>query len=269
VPVTSADPSVAQAFATGAAAAPFATLSGGILTVNGTANADVVAMGVSAGGTLTVTLNGDSLFFRAADVIRISVATADGNDRVTLAGVFKPATLSGGAGNDTLTGGELDDYLIGGDGNDQLFGSGGADLLDGGAGADLMSGGVGDDKADYRGRRRALVVSLNGLADDGQIGERDNVDTEGILGGRGDDLLIGDAKNNYLSGGLGSDTLIGNGGDDRFSAAPSGETGIDSISGGDGNDFFQMQDHVQDNFSIGAGRRNQVEQDPGLDVAVP
>ena len=83
------------------------------------------------------------------------------------------------------------------------------------------------------------------------------------------DLFIGDAKNNYLSGGLGSDTLIGNGGDDRFSAAPSGETGVDSLSGGDGNDFFQMQDRAKDNYSIGAGRRNQVEQDPGVDVAVP
>jgi Ca2+-binding RTX toxin-like protein len=266
VPAASADPSVAPVVAAGA---PFATLSGGILTVNGTPDADVVLMSVSRGGTLTVTLNGDALSFRAADIVKISIAAGDGNDRVSLAGVFKPATISGDAGNDTLTGGELDDYILGGDGNDQLFGGAGADLLDGGAGADIISGGVGDDKADYRGRRRALVVSLDGKANDGQIGEGDNVDTEGILGGRGDDLLIGDAKNNYLSGGLGSDTLIGNGGDDRFSAAPSGETGVDSLSGGDGNDFFQMQDRVKDIYSVGAGTRNQVEQDPGVDVAVP
>jgi len=229
----------------------------------------VVTMGVSKGGTLSVVLNGSALSFRAADVIKVNVSTGNGNDRVTMAGVFKPAVIDGGAGNDTLTGGELDDYLIGGDGDDQLFGSGGADLLDGGAGSDLMSGGVGDDKADYRGRRRALTVSLNGKGDDGQRGERDNVDTEGVLGGRGDDLLIGDAKNNYLSGGLGSDTLIGNGGDDRFSAAPSGETGVDFCYGGDGNDFFQMQDRAQDNYSIGAGKRNQVERDPGTDTAIP
>jgi Ca2+-binding RTX toxin-like protein len=186
-----------------------------------------------------------------------------------MAGVFKPAIIDGGAGNDTLTGGELDDYILGGDGNDQLFGGAGADLMDGGAGADLISGGVGDDKADYRGRRNSLTVSLgNGKFDDGQRGEGDNVDTEGVLGGRGDDLLIGDAKNNYLSGGLGADTLIGNDGDDRFSAAPAGEVGIDSISGGNGNDFFQMQDRAADTYSVGGGTRNQVERDPSLDTAV-
>jgi Ca2+-binding RTX toxin-like protein len=223
-------------------------------------------MSVSAGGTLTVTLNGVPESYRAADIVRVSISTLGGNDRVVMAGVFKPATLSGGDGNDTLTGGELDDLISGGAGGDQLFGSGGADVLDGGAGGDLISGGVGDDKADYRGRRGNLVVSLNGRSGDGEAGEGDNVDTEGVLGGRGNDLIEGDAKNNYLSGGLGSDTLIGNGGDDRFSAAPSGETGVDEIYGNDGNDFFQMQDRVADKYNVGAGTRNQVERDPATDV---
>ena len=88
-----------------------------------------------------------------------------------------------------------------------------------------------------------------------------------LLGGHGNDRLVGDNLNNYLSGGTGADTLIGNGGDDRFSAAPSGETGTDQVEGGDGNDFFQLQDRTADRFNIGAGRRNQVERDPALDVA--
>ena len=53
-----------------------------------------------------------------------------------------------------------------------------------------------------------------------------------ILGGRGNDTLIGGAADDEIHGGLGADSIIGTAGDDRLF----GESGADSLDGGAGDD---------------------------------
>ena len=77
--------------------------------------------------------------------------------------VSTPATISGGAGNDTL------------------FGGNGADSFDCGTatdGSDVMNGAGGTDTADYRLRTANLTVSIDGVANDGETAEGDNVKSD-------------------------------------------------------------------------------------------
>lgn len=146
-----------------------------------------------------------------------------GND--TLAGGAGIDTLDGGTGDDWLNGGELG--LIGGDGADDLNGGPGADVLLGGPGNDRLDGGLGPDQINgeagrdtltYEDRSNPVTVRLNGLPDDGEDGEGDNVatDVEIVLGGTMWDTLTGDSDANTLIGGPGEDLVDGNPGSDRL-----------------------------------------------------
>jgi Ca2+-binding RTX toxin-like protein len=152
----------------------------------------------------------------------------------------------GGAGNDTLTGTFLNGFkpggfttnnrLVGGPGNDRLIGLDGNDVLDGGAGKDVLIGGLGSDTADYSSRAESLKLSLDGIANDGAVGENDliSADIENVNGGRGNDLITGDANANSLSGNGGADEIHGGAGNDRLS----GGGGIDHLFGDAGDDTF-------------------------------
>ncbi len=110
-----------------------------------------------------------------------------------------PAEAKGYAGDDTLISGSGDDYLYGGSGSDELKGGGGDDHLYGNQGSDQLFGGDGDDI----------------LKDVGASGN--DADLNMLCGGRGADILIGDAlSNGQLDGELGggnddgdADTLKG------------------------------------------------------------
>lgn len=152
-------------------------------------------------------------------------------------------TLNGYGGADDLQGGEGNDILDGGDGPDQLHGGDGDDRLDGGLGADLISGGTGRDTVSYDESPQAVAVSLNGVADDGQPGEGDNVldDLEIVIGSPANDTLIAGPFAVELHGGPGDDTLIGSpqadllvGGDGNDTLDGAG--GPDVLAGGDGLD---------------------------------
>lgn len=145
-------------------------------------------------------------------------------------------TLEGGDGNDRLEGAEPANVLDGGAGNDTLFGYGGADQLDGGAGDDVLDGGVGPDALrggagrdgmSYESAGQGVRVSLDGVADDGQVGEGDNVfgDIERVVGTALDDTLVA---------GVVPVELLGSGGRDRLVGSP----GPDVLSGGDGDDLL-------------------------------
>jgi Ca2+-binding RTX toxin-like protein len=145
----------------------------------------------------------------------------EGNDR-----------LYGGGNGDGLSGGPGDDRLYGGAWDDELHGDAGDDLLDGGADGDHMFGGSGadvirggsnptlsdgyphwGDMASYFDRTASVHVTPDGVANDGEASEGDNVlsDVEAIVGGHGDDTLESlapDGSAHALSGGDGSDTLI-------------------------------------------------------------
>ena len=140
--------------------------------------------------------------------------------------------LIGGSGNDYLTGNRGANWLSGGPGDDLLNGEGG----DYASGRDVFSGGPGADKVTYWFRSTGVRLYRDGLANDGAVGEADNIlmDVEFIQGGNGNDLLSGSAGNDHLDGGSGNDTLLGLGGNDTLF----GSEGRDVLRGGDGNDLL-------------------------------
>jgi hypothetical protein len=86
-----------------------------------------------------------------------------------------------------------------------------------------------------------VVVTLDGRANDGEAYESDNVrSVEEVLGGSGDDVLVGDADANGLFGGPGNDALAGGGGDDV-------------LAGGPGQDGINAEDPVPTRDSVGCG----------------
>jgi Ca2+-binding RTX toxin-like protein len=158
--------------------------------------------------------------------------------------------VRGGDGDDTLYGGgrlgfgaDGDDRLYGGSGDDQLLGGLANDGLDGGPGADRMSGGAGDDTVSYQTRTADIEVTFDGIANDGERGEGDNVDddVETILGGTDEDTLTGDRRPNILSGARGEDLL-------------SGGAGADTLSGGTDGDLVRARDDGPDVVSCEEGR---------------
>lgn len=132
-------------------------------------------------------------------------------------------------GGDRLQGGAGNDCLDGGIGNN--------DLLDGGAGADVMNGGDGDDVVIYRDRRKPVIADLFGAKrNDGEKGEKDTIgaDVEGVVGGAGNDTLVGNDLDNYFDGGEGNDTIRGGKGEDYLL----GLDGDDMLVGGEGDDIL-------------------------------
>jgi Ca2+-binding RTX toxin-like protein len=180
-------------------------------------------------------------------------------------------TLRGGPGNDSLEAGGpgffgdsagAHNVLQGGPGNDTLNCdcSGGTNALDGGSGndrlsngfsepntsADAYAGGAGIDTVVYlrpftsdmdHPDARPRFISLDGVANDGLKGEKDNVapDVEGVVGTWGPDRIIGNAAGNMLKGEQGPDVISGMGGDDIVR----GGRGDDTLGGGNGDDLLR------------------------------
>jgi Ca2+-binding RTX toxin-like protein len=151
-------------------------------------------------------------FFGAVDVY-----LGDGND--TLQQDYTGAVVAG-AGNDDIR--VTKDYYT-------LVGNEGADRLDatGAAGASVF----------YAGRTAPVSATVNGIADDGEAGEGDNLigAISGITGGEGSDNLVA---------GPATRSLVGNGGNDMLLASTGrsdllGGTGNDQLLGGNGTDFLQ------------------------------
>ncbi len=144
---------------------------------------------------------------------------------------FADAPLFGTPNADTMFGAGGNDQIAGGKGDDVFF-SGIAD------GADDYRGGDGlNDRIEYDGRTQPLTVDIDGVADDGQAGENDNVhgDVETLVGGSAADVLIGSSGADRLIGGLGNDRLDGLTGNDRFIMGNAADGG-DRVTGGPGND---------------------------------
>jgi Ca2+-binding RTX toxin-like protein len=206
-----------------------ATLFGGAVSNNGT-----TALGSDANDGLAGELDDVR-----ADVENITGSTA--NDVLT--GSLLANVINGGGGNDNIAGGIAGtctgngadtDSLNGGDGDDTFqmgFATNCSDILDGGAGTDI---------ANYEMRAIALIIDIDGTADDGEASELDNVKAtvEGVLGGESTDLITGSAAADDLHGGLGADTIVGGAGNDTIV----GGLGVDSLLGGIGEDYFNEKD---------------------------
>ena len=194
-----------------------------------------------------------------ADTVNVSYQVAPstifagaGNDTVFVEGGYN--VISGQGGNDVLSGGSSGghDVLLGGPGNDQLYGGPGGDRLDGGPGADVMDGGSGPgDVALYDTRTQPVSVTIDGVANDGQAGEGDNVSAvEDIVGGSGDDTLVGalpgkiygEAGNDHLSFAAPvQGTLLGGPGNDVLTSP-----GTAALRGNSGNDILNSQNGYPD-----------------------
>ena len=242
--------------------------------------------------TECASISPNSVRCELAEPVPVLVFTKDGADSVSvdLVGFFS-VFVHGGSGNDTLRGGGDmrgglgDDRLIGGmgrqkqalwggEGADSLEGGPGEDSLIGGAGTDVIAGGPGKDTVSYLDRRGRVRISLDGVANDGALGEHDwvradvesasgsfgpttfigntgpntffSVSSGGVvragagddrvfsLTGDGPDVVWGGPGDDRLDGGWGRNVLLGGAGDDVLS----GWGGADSIGGGPGNDFL-------------------------------
>lgn len=155
----------------------------------------------------------------------------------------------GRSGNDTLIGGGGGDELYGGDAGDVLVGDGGSDLIHGGLGDDTIQGGDDIDTLSYSqarpggargevvaGNFGAVSVNLGRYASSGVFGSDQITGIENVIGGMGDDTIVGDDGDNALSGGEGIDRLLGGAGDDVLNPGD----GDDVAYGGAGNDTFLL-----------------------------
>ena len=220
------------------------------LVVVGGASADKFLIGTSTGGafpvgTRLINLNGDGdAEVTSVNVERHTLNGGAGPDRISGSGgpsvggpFVLPLTLVGGLGDDQLTGGDANDSLQGDAGNDIEQGAQGNDTFNEGLvanGADDLIGGLGTDTTTYKGRSALdpVTVVQNGLGnnDDGSVGEGDDVFTENVVGGAGNDSLTGNAAANVLTGGPGVDVLNGMGGADTLNALDG--VGGDTVNGG-------------------------------------
>ncbi len=222
-------------------------------------------------GNLTIRLDNAALNVGAAAVgdtysgIECLVAGA-GND--TVVGDNFANRLFGQGGTDTILGRDGNDILDGGEGNDHLYGGLGADQHIGGAGLDFAR----YDDANYgnltiRLDNAALNVGaaavgdtyngieclVGGLGNDTVVG--DNLanrlygqgGTDTIYGQAGNDILDGGAGNDFLNGGLGNDTLTGGANNDTFffNTTLNAATNVDTITDFSvPNDTIRLEDAI-------------------------
>ena len=119
-----------------------AVLAGRTLTINGSSGDDTITLARDGDGNLSVSVDGQSSTYAAADVDRVEIFALDGDDSVVLAQDAPNTRIFGGAGDDTLVGGYGNDEIFGDEGDDSLDGSGGNDSIDGGSGNDYLLGGT-------------------------------------------------------------------------------------------------------------------------------
>lgn len=229
--------------------------------------------------------------------LQVDLSGFDGNDTLT-GGDNTNDILSGDnavAGNDTLTGrggsdrifpGPGSDTADGGEGNDSFQADLGNDTITGGPGnddysvgnpivdgADTINLGTGRDTVNYNGRVAPLNLTADGVANDGQAGEGDNIgeSVEDLSGGQADDVIVASATSDSgsLNGRAGNDQITAGPGDDRISGGDgndvlrgasgsdtlSGDVGTDTVDGGPGDDEFRTTsgDIESDVYTGGSG----------------
>jgi Ca2+-binding RTX toxin-like protein len=233
------------------------------VTVRGTSNVDTYQFGQTTAMTPVLGMNVNNDAFKDitfANVDSVVVTTGDGNDIITgmghaaVGGVLAanafslPLTIWGGAGNDTITSGAATIA-------NTLNGEAGADTFTQQAllANDAINGGDDTDTVTYAVRTNGLNISLDGVANDGEGVETDNLaaDVENVTGGSGNDTIDADASNiahvflgnngnDTLIGATSTDTLNGGAGDDTLR----GEAGADTLVGGLGIDTADYSGHA-------------------------
>ncbi len=160
--------------------------------------------------------------------------------------------LLGNAGRDTLYGAGGHDKLDGGKDNDKLYGGAGNDILIGGTGDDYIDGGLDFDTVDYSGATAGIRVNLSNTSQQNTGGAgRDTIfNVENITGSNFNDVLTGNAFDNFMLAGTGADTLRGGDGNDTLVSMF--DSLGDTLDGGNGNDSL-MSGTGNDTLVGGAG----------------
>ncbi|HTW95339.1 MAG TPA: calcium-binding protein [Tepidisphaeraceae bacterium] len=204
----------------------FADVAWNLLTVNGTNNADTIALDFNTvlpaiyTHLITAEMNGTTDVFFANQIADELVMGNGGNDSIVSS--VANDTLEGNAGDDTIiaTGGYS--TLLGGGGNDSIgnyvpgtgfTNDGGNDSMRGGGGSDTIFSGTGN-----------------------------NV----MVGGTGNDVLTAQNGGNTLAGGSGNDTITGGTGNDCII----GGLGTDSLVSGSGIDTLDATNGLVDTLSV-------------------
>ncbi|MEZ0231265.1 MAG: hypothetical protein ACAH12_00370 [Methylophilaceae bacterium] len=204
--------------------------------MNGGAGNDIYLVD-NIGDVIAVDISGTA--DQVNTTLNYSIASRDDLEHIILFGTAINAT--GNSSNNILVGNSANNVLDGGDGNDDLQGGAGNDTLIGGTGADAMLGGLGndvyiiDDQLDQanedadEGIDTIRLVSDLGLPDGfsisltGGLENIENIDAKGTGNVAVD--LIGNARNNVLTGNDGTNEI-------------QGDSGADTLIGGKGDDFY-------------------------------
>jgi uncharacterized protein GlcG (DUF336 family) len=126
-----------------------ATLTGGLLLVNGGPGKDRLDLSLDAASSQVVVRDAGKEVGRyaSAGVQRITVNSNGGSHDIAIApDVLQPATIQAGAGKVTLKAGGGPTVLIGGTGADKLVGGPGGNLLIGGSGRSVLVSGTSQDE---------------------------------------------------------------------------------------------------------------------------
>jgi Ca2+-binding RTX toxin-like protein len=158
------------------------------------------------------------------DRLEVRLGKLDDSLTVSDAG-YGPAMAFGGQGDDVLTLDPVGSYIVGG------------------PGADTMTGGPGRQLVSYDEKTAPVDVDLRRATGQGTSGEEDEIrGIEDVLGGKDDDLIVGDGGANELGGGYGEDRVSGGDGDDRLVNGVS--DGADDLDGGAGTDTLDYSGRV-------------------------
>lgn len=119
-----------------------ASLANGVLTVDGTENADHIGLDPRTTTQLRVEIGTRKQFFDLRQITKIVVNGYGGNDSIEVNKrnpIAIGVEIHGGDGNDYIKGSNASDRLYGEAGDDFIEGKGGNDIIDGGAGNDIVN----------------------------------------------------------------------------------------------------------------------------------
>jgi Ca2+-binding RTX toxin-like protein len=214
---------------------------GGADRIDGGTGADTMAGGLGddryivddAGDVVTEEANQGN-----SDAVHTTLAT------YTLSANVEQLRFTGTTGTFAGTGNDLNNDIEGGAGNDSLIGLAGFDRLYGGTGNDTLVGGTDGDYYYVDSADDVVVEALNEgsfdtvFATSASYTLGDNVEQLRFAGTSGAFFGTGNALDNYMVGGAGNDTLVGLGGNDYFESG----AGADSMVGGADNDTYIVDD---------------------------
>ncbi len=200
-------------------------VQGGVLTVTGDADPEVLILSCSGGDVEVNSADPGSGAAACADLTGIEVRTGDGNDRILLPDVT-PSEFPSLTSILVDAGGDWD-YVLGSPDDDDLQGGIDDDTILPGGGHDAVDGGDGSDELEVNGTK-GLTLTNGRLVDGDAVAALDSIEEVHIstaarsvvidsLGGDdGKDVIRGQAGNDDLMGGDGRDRCIGGPGGDRF-----------------------------------------------------